>query len=571
MARKTSWQRSPSDAVSWHQDQALNTTIYIVHERGPTSFLLKEDNGIKKYKVSLGDPHLCTCSVYEKEKTLCKHICWLLLKKFKLSRQNELSYQLGLVEREINVVLQNPNKSLLPQLRTTDDDILTDDPGDNKKKELKQRPLSEDDACPICQEQLLTKRQPVTFCRHGCGNSVHIKCMKIWADHQRHASTTDKVMCPFCRGEFASPSLLLQEFHNTLHERTDRLDLHLGMICSGCHMNPIKGKCYKCEKCENFFLCNTCYHNKLHHQHKFVFRLKKMQRWRSAPTRGLCDQAALHPIINDLQSREITENDYDILVQLDQPSHLEIPVDLAGLSEHVINRIPMSKVKLGSRLLVPGRQCRLCLQGYSAGELVRRLPECGHIFHRLCIDQWLQNDHRRCPIDRVLVALNKSTASAGSGRENRSEAKTEEKKDEMIVPGVGLIRCQQGCVETGKSKMASTKLRKRIMPAVPHPLASNQGLSLEDHLIQGDGFPKGAFKPFRDPGQNPIEMNSSGSLPIMGQNLTPSASSRVIANRCKKLCLKNSEQATVTDDFASLSLQGTQCPSFISTPSFEKQ
>jgi len=34
------------------------------------------------------------------------------------------------------------------------------------KKELKQRPLSEDDVCPICQETLLTKRQPVTYCRY---------------------------------------------------------------------------------------------------------------------------------------------------------------------------------------------------------------------------------------------------------------------------------------------------------------------------------------------------------------------------------------------------------------------
>ena len=33
------------------------------------------------------------------------------------------------------------------------------------RKELEQRPLSEEDVCPICQETLLTKRQPVTYCR----------------------------------------------------------------------------------------------------------------------------------------------------------------------------------------------------------------------------------------------------------------------------------------------------------------------------------------------------------------------------------------------------------------------
>lgn len=52
MLRKTAWRKTASDAVNWHQDQALSTTIFILTESGPTGFLLKENGESKNYKVS---------------------------------------------------------------------------------------------------------------------------------------------------------------------------------------------------------------------------------------------------------------------------------------------------------------------------------------------------------------------------------------------------------------------------------------------------------------------------------------------------------------------------------------
>ncbi len=40
------------------------------------------------WQVFLGDPHRCTCTTFMKEKDLCKHICWILLKKFRVPRSN---------------------------------------------------------------------------------------------------------------------------------------------------------------------------------------------------------------------------------------------------------------------------------------------------------------------------------------------------------------------------------------------------------------------------------------------------------------------------------------------------
>ncbi len=41
----------------------------------------------------------------------------------------------------------------------------------------------------------------------------------------------------------------------------------------------------------------------------------------------------------------------------------------------------------------------MCLGEYEAGELLRRLPPCGHEFHMACIDPWLTS-HTTCPMCR---------------------------------------------------------------------------------------------------------------------------------------------------------------------------
>ena len=63
----------------------MSATIYILRETGPTGFLLKEESETRNNQVFLGDPHRCTCTTFRKENDLCKHICWLLLKKFRAS------------------------------------------------------------------------------------------------------------------------------------------------------------------------------------------------------------------------------------------------------------------------------------------------------------------------------------------------------------------------------------------------------------------------------------------------------------------------------------------------------
>ncbi|BFY98253.1 hypothetical protein BsWGS_01293 [Bradybaena similaris] len=418
MSRSVHWRMTVSDSCNWHQSQALNATIYILRQTGPTGFLLKEEGETKNVKVFLGDPHSCTCQDFKKEKDLCKHICWLLLRKFKLSAHNPLSWQLGLVEREINEVLQGRVTSEQNRVKMQKKTAKVIDSSDGHNI-VEQREIAEGDVCPICQEDLLTKKQLVTYCKFGCGNSIHIKCMRVWAEHQLKTSEDGKIKCPMCREDFGSFELLKTEMRNAGFTAPPapgiRLDRHVGVTCSHCSITPIEGKCYRCTMCPDFFMCQKCFNMPVHANHTFQFKQKRNQKWQSASRtlgNGLPDAIA-----NDLMNRDISENDYDLLLQLDRNSQGE----LSNLSEENLRAIPIERVKEGGALLALGCQCRVCLRGFTVGQFVRKLP-CKHKFHKDCIDNWLLHSHPICPIDGIL-AVPSHPAVTGSQR-STSESKT---------------------------------------------------------------------------------------------------------------------------------------------------
>ncbi|XP_042012447.1 RING-H2 finger protein ATL46-like [Salvia splendens] len=68
-----------------------------------------------------------------------------------------------------------------------------------------------------------------------------------------------------------------------------------------------------------------------------------------------------------------------------------------GLDAAAINAIPVYTYG-GSGAGAAGG-CAVCLGEYKESEEVRMMPECGHMFHRRCIDPWLMI-HPTCPICR---------------------------------------------------------------------------------------------------------------------------------------------------------------------------
>ncbi|KAL7096455.1 hypothetical protein ACP275_10G080300 [Erythranthe tilingii] len=44
--------------------------------------------------------------------------------------------------------------------------------------------------------------------------------------------------------------------------------------------------------------------------------------------------------------------------------------------------------------------CSICLADYKSSDLLRVLPDCGHLFHLKCVDPWLRR-HPTCPVCRT--------------------------------------------------------------------------------------------------------------------------------------------------------------------------
>nr|CAD1842277.1 unnamed protein product [Ananas comosus var. bracteatus] len=59
----------------------------------------------------------------------------------------------------------------------------------------------------------------------------------------------------------------------------------------------------------------------------------------------------------------------------------------------------------GSRRGDGPRACTVCLDSLKAGDMVRSLPACTHMFHADCIDPWLRL-HSTCPLCRSDAFLN---------------------------------------------------------------------------------------------------------------------------------------------------------------------
>ncbi|KAA8520658.1 hypothetical protein F0562_014914 [Nyssa sinensis] len=45
--------------------------------------------------------------------------------------------------------------------------------------------------------------------------------------------------------------------------------------------------------------------------------------------------------------------------------------------------------------------CAVCLYEFEVGEEIRWLANCKHIFHRSCLDRWMDHDQKTCPLCRT--------------------------------------------------------------------------------------------------------------------------------------------------------------------------
>lgn len=95
----------------------------------------------------------------------------------------------------------------------------------------------------------------------------------------------------------------------------------------------------------------------------------------------------------DLQHRELTPEDYELLLLLDNT------VSAKTVDPEQIQSI--REVSVTAAELV-GEVCSICMENYEEEQKAKMLP-CKHYFHSTCIDFWLTNSSYKCPLDGLEV------------------------------------------------------------------------------------------------------------------------------------------------------------------------
>jgi len=103
----------------------------------------------------------------------------------------------------------------------------------------------------------------------------------------------------------------------------------------------------------------------------------------SVPETGLTAQQLL-----DLQNRELTPEDYELLLMLDES------VKPKTISASIVDSFPTRKANSNDISKDP---CGVCLVEFCEGDDIKSLP-CGHIYHAECISKWLTERSTKCPL-----------------------------------------------------------------------------------------------------------------------------------------------------------------------------
>ena len=97
--------------------------------------------------------------------------------------------------------------------------------------------------------------------------------------------------------------------------------------------------------------------------------------------------------IVDIQHRDITPEDYELLLQLDND------VAPKTVSQETLKSL---ETATPSEFGLAGELCSVCMEPFKTEDVLKRLL-CGHCFHSPCIDQWLTYSSCACPLDGLPV------------------------------------------------------------------------------------------------------------------------------------------------------------------------
>ncbi len=357
---------------------------------GPTVFSIKDEENVV-HRVVLGSPHTCSCcatsSGSNTQLELCVHQLFCILKVLKVPDTHPLAYQVGFTDNETDQVLSGAcNSSNSRQGRRDVNSKKGKNTEVSDSNFVSRQELSDEMelSCPICQDDLKLS-QALTWCRKGCGNNIHANCMQTYAQYK--VSNRESVACPLCREDWA-----IELLRDDCKGKSSLKNSCVPISCCKCRTQIKTGLYYRCIECSNESIvirratedfCEICYSNIGidHAQHHFLssdasIKVATDVHWQPAVN----PRAGAAPLVNTdvlraLQERELTNDDYELLLNLDHNGPRDFP-------SHLTNALPVC-----SNATVKYCWCKCDSNSLLNATSIYRVLPCKHVAHDKCIQQ----------------------------------------------------------------------------------------------------------------------------------------------------------------------------------------
>ncbi|KDO31311.1 hypothetical protein SPRG_03927 [Saprolegnia parasitica CBS 223.65] len=432
-ARLVPYRGKVPDAIRTKIDDTIGRTMYLVQTTGPTNYVIQEQNSSVKFRVLIGAVQSCTCG----DKDVCCHLLFVMLKILRVPRTNPVVWQKSLIDSEITTLLSGGyseetsarakpaflRRKLAPETPEVDETT--------KKQVATRHALVEGEVCAICQEEMVESEKNLTYCKHGCGNNFHIDCMKVFGESRKQSK--EPISCPLCRHDWGDSALTELKKEADISNRNPLV--HTGTTCKQCQTKPIRCNRYRCLQCKHTDLCERCFKSNAHAKHSFVLRKAHKGTWFPA-LRSLRDALLSPQAINDLEGRELSHADYDLLCELDAAE--KYPLQDYLMANLVGDKLGAAQAKEWA----PANPdvsiwCTLCTQGLRMSMDIRQLP-CHHTFHESCLLQHVLAQKYHCPIEHCPHVLFPGLANEG-GALAKKERKIEPAASSTALPPIGLM------------------------------------------------------------------------------------------------------------------------------------
>ncbi len=283
--RAVPWRAKPSDAVVQSIRSLGKRRFFLVQRPGPTGFVLQEEGSETKTKVLIGSRVTCSCPKCDISRDVCVHTLFVMLRVLGVPPNNPLVWQGSLLDRELDELIHCGNRlGQKPKPKSKGQKDKAEGSGGPPAR----RPIDPDERCPICFDPLIEAQEKELLSCASCGNSLHGRCIYVWARHQE--SVDRKVTCPLCRGDwgevkwsrdYACDKSGVPKKESARDSRSK--DTFFGSSCGKCGKSPLQGKRFSCVICRHFDLCEACFEAGVHSAHPFVVQEDPSEEPKPAP------------------------------------------------------------------------------------------------------------------------------------------------------------------------------------------------------------------------------------------------------------------------------------------------